>query len=189
MPEFFIEIGSEEIPSGYVQPALEYMCEELASFFSSNRIQSETPQILGTPRRLVVSVKGVDALQEDSVDLFYGPNVSVAFDDKGEPTKAAIGFARGKGLDVSSLTRESTPKGEVVCARVEKKAVLPWSISMNICRNSLARSPSQKKCVGGARHIHLRDPCIGSQQYLMASLYTSVLMASIVVIFHWGTGF
>ena len=35
MPEFFIEIGSEEIPSGYVQPALEYMCEELASFFSS----------------------------------------------------------------------------------------------------------------------------------------------------------
>lgn len=121
MPEFFIEIGSEEIPSGYVQPALEYMCEELASFFSSNRIQSETPQILGTPRRLVVSVKGVDALQEDSVDLFHGPNVSVAFDDKGEPTKAAIGFARGKGLDVSALTRESTPKGEVVCARVEKK--------------------------------------------------------------------
>ena len=121
MPEFFIEIGSEEIPSGYVQPALEYMCEELASFFSSNRIQSETPQILGTPRRLVVSVKGVDALQEDSVDLFYGPNISVAFDDKGEPTKAAIGFARGKGLDVLSLTRESTPKGEVVCARVEKK--------------------------------------------------------------------
>ena len=121
MPEFFIEIGSEEIPSGYVQPALEYMCEELASFFSSNRIQSEKPQILGTPRRLVVSVKGVDALQEDSVDLFHGPNVSVAFDHKGEPTKAAIGFARGKGLDVSSLTRESTPKGEVVCARVEKK--------------------------------------------------------------------
>ena len=121
MPEFFIEIGSEEIPSGYVQPALEYMCEELASFFSSNRIQSEKPQILGTPRRLVVSVKGVDALQEDSVDLFYGPNISVAFDDKGEPTKAAIGFARGKGLDVLSLTRESTPKGEVVCARVEKK--------------------------------------------------------------------
>ena len=121
MPEFFIEIGSEEIPSGYVQPALEYMCEELASFFSSNRIQSEMPKTLGTPRRLVVSVKGVDALQEDYVDLFHGPNVSVAFDDKGEPTKAAVGFARGKGLDVSSLTREFTPKGEVVCARVEKK--------------------------------------------------------------------
>ena len=121
MPEFFIEIGSEEIPSGYVQPALEYMREELTAFFTRNRIQAEVPEILGTPRRLVVSVKGVDALQEDCVELFHGPNVSVAYDDQGNPTKAAIGFARGKGLDVSALTRESTAKGEVVCARVEKK--------------------------------------------------------------------
>ena len=121
MPELFIEIGSEEIPAGYVQPALEYMGEELASFFGRNRIKAEAPQIMGTPRRLVVSVTGVDPLQEDSVDIFHGPNVSVAFDEKGEPTKAAIGFARGKGLDVSDLTRETTSKGEVVCARVEKK--------------------------------------------------------------------
>ncbi|MBT3414400.1 MAG: glycine--tRNA ligase subunit beta [Nitrospina sp.] len=121
MPELFLEIGSEEIPSGYVQPALEYMREELASFFSRNRIKAEAPEILGTPRRLVISVKGVDALQEDIVELFHGPNVSVAYDDQGEPTKAAIGFARGKGVDVSELTRDNTPKGEVVCARVEKK--------------------------------------------------------------------
>ena len=121
MPEFFIEIGSEEIPSGYVEPALLYMREELASFFTRNKIQAGAPQVLGTPRRLVLSVKGVDVLQEDSVDFFQGPSISVAFDDQGEPTKAAIGFARGKGLDVSDLTKESTPKGEVVCARVEKK--------------------------------------------------------------------
>jgi len=121
MPELFLEIGSEEIPSGYVQPALEYMRGELASFFSRNRIKAGVPEILGTPRRLVVSVKGVDALQEDIVELFHGPSVSVAYDDQGKPTKAAIGFARGKGLDVSELAREKTPKGEVVCARVEKK--------------------------------------------------------------------
>jgi glycyl-tRNA synthetase beta chain len=121
MPELFIEIGSEEIPSGYVQPALEYMREELASFFSRNRIKAEAPEILGTPRRLVVSVKGVDALQEDIVELFHGPNIAVAYDEQGNPTKAAIGFARGKGIDVSDLARDKTPKGEVVCAHVEKK--------------------------------------------------------------------
>ena len=121
MPEFFLEIGSEEIPAGYVQPALEYMREELAAFFARNCIQAEAPEILGTPRRLVVSAKGVDALQEDYMDLFHGPGVSVAYDDQGQPTKAAIGFARGKGLDVSALTRDNTAKGEVVCARVEKK--------------------------------------------------------------------
>ena len=121
MPEFFIEIGSEEIPSGYVEPALIYMREELASFFTLNQIKADVPQVLGTPRRLVLSVKGVDALQQDSVDLFQGPSISVAFDDQGAPTKAAIGFARGKGLDVSDLTKESTAKGEVLCARIEKK--------------------------------------------------------------------
>ena len=121
MPEFFIEIGSEEIPSGYVEPALIYMREELASFFTLNQIKADVPQVLGTPRRLVLSVKGVDALQQDSVDLFQGPSISVAFDDQGAPTKAAIGFARGKGLDVSDLTKQSTAKGEVLCARIEKK--------------------------------------------------------------------
>jgi glycyl-tRNA synthetase beta chain len=121
MPELFLEIGSEEIPSGYVQPALEYMREELAAFFSRNRIKAEAPEILGTPRRLVVSVKGVEALQDDIIELFHGPSVSVAYDDQGNPTKAAMGFARGKGLDVTELTRDTTTKGEVVCARVEKK--------------------------------------------------------------------
>ncbi len=121
MPEFFLEIGSEEIPSGYVQPALEYMRAELTAFFSSNRIAAETPEVFATPRRLVVAIKGVEALQKDSEDLFHGPSIAVAYDDQGKPTKAAIGFARGKGLDVSALTRENTPKGEVVCARVEKK--------------------------------------------------------------------
>jgi glycyl-tRNA synthetase beta chain len=121
MPDFFLEIGSEEIPSGYVQPALESMRAELAAFFSRNQIKAEAPEILGTPRRLVISVKGVDALQEDTVEIFHGPNVAVAYDDQGQPTRAAIGFARGKGLDVSELTRETTAKGEVVCARVEKK--------------------------------------------------------------------
>ena len=109
MAEFFIEIGSEEIPSSYIEPALKYMKEEIASFFYKNRIEAENPKIMGTPRRLVVSVKGVTAMQKDSVDEFLGPGVSVAYDAKGQPTKAAIGFARGKGLDVANLTRKQTP--------------------------------------------------------------------------------
>ena len=66
MAEFFIEIGSEEIPSSYIEPALNYMKEEISSFFSRNRIEAETPKIMGTPRRLVVSVKGVTTMQKDS---------------------------------------------------------------------------------------------------------------------------
>ena len=121
MAEFFLEIGSEELPSGYVQLALDYMHKELASFFSKNRIDAKVPKTMGTPRRLIVSVKGVMAMQNDSVDEFLGPGISVAYDEQGQPTKAATGFARGKGIDVSDLTRKQTPKGEVICARVENK--------------------------------------------------------------------
>ena len=59
MAEFFIEIGSEEIPPGYVEPALRYMKKELSSFFSKNRIDAEVPKTMGTPRRMIVSIKGV----------------------------------------------------------------------------------------------------------------------------------
>ena len=50
MAEFFIEIGSEEIPSSYIEPALKYMKEEIASFFYKNRIEAGNPKIMGTPR-------------------------------------------------------------------------------------------------------------------------------------------
>jgi len=145
MAEFFIEIGSEEIPSSYIEPALNYMKEEISSFFSRNRIEAETPKIMGTPRRLVVSVKGVTTMQKDSVDEFLGPGVSVAYDEKGQPTKAAIGFARGKGLDVANLTRKQTPKGEVVCALIENKGRSTSSLLNEYLPQLIHEIPFQKK--------------------------------------------
>ena len=145
MAEFFIEIGSEEIPSSYIEPALKYMREEIHSFFSRNRIEAENPKTMGTPRRLVVSVKGVTAMQKDSVDEFLGPGVSVAYDEKGQPTKAAIGFARGKGLDVANLTRKQTPKGEVVCALIENKGRSTSSLLNEYLPQLINEIPFQKK--------------------------------------------
>lgn len=145
MAEFFIEIGSEEIPSGYVEPALRYMKEELSSFFSKNRIDAEAPKTMGTPRRLIVSVKGVMEMQEDSVDEFLGPGVSRAYDEQGQPTKAAIGFARGKGVDVKDLIRKQTPKGEVVCAQVENKGRSTSSLLNEFLPQLINEIPFQKK--------------------------------------------
>ncbi|MDA0691569.1 MAG: glycine--tRNA ligase subunit beta [Nitrospinae bacterium] len=121
MSEFFLEIGTEEIPSGYIEPALDSMRRELKAFFEKNHIPAQSPQILGTPRRLVVAFAHVEPRQEDVVETHLGPNVKAAYDADGNPTKAASGFARGKGMDVSDLTVEMTAKGEVLCARIEKK--------------------------------------------------------------------
>ena len=145
MAEFFLEIGSEELPSGYVQLALDYMHKELASFFSKNRIDAKIPKTLGTPRRLIVSVKGVMAIQNDSVDEFLGPGISVAYDDQGQPTKAATGFARGKGIDVSDLTRKQTTKGEVICARVQNKGRATSSLLNDYLPQLINNIPFPKK--------------------------------------------
>ena len=121
MAEFFLEIGTEEIPSGYIEPALNSLNRELSEFFEKNHLAAQSPQTFGTPRRLVVVFADIETSQKDIVETHLGPTVKAAYDAKGEPTKAALGFARGKGVEISDLTVESTPKGDVVCARVEKK--------------------------------------------------------------------
>ena len=145
MPEFFLEIGAEEIPAGYIEPALKFLDKQLTDFFSKNRIRFGGSRVLGTPRRLAVAFSGVEVRQEDVVETYLGPNVKAAYDAKGQPTKAALGFARGKGIDVAKLTRETTPKGEVICARVEKKGQATASILNAALPGFIERIPFPKK--------------------------------------------
>ncbi len=119
MPDLIFEIGTEEIPAGYIPPALSALGENLAEFFEKNRLKAGAPQTLGTPRRLVVYVLDIEAQQKDVVETHQGPNVKVAYDGDGQPTQAALGFAKGKGVAVGDLIREKTAKGEVIAARVE----------------------------------------------------------------------
>jgi glycyl-tRNA synthetase beta chain len=158
MSEFFLEIGTEEIPAGYIEPALDSMRRELKAFFEKNHIPAQSPQILGTPRRLVVSFAHVEPRQEDVVETHLGPNVKAAYDAEGHPTKAALGFARGKGLEVSDLTVEATAKGEVVCARIEKKGQ-PTSDLLNAFLPQLVGNIHfPKKMRWGAKKIAFARP-------------------------------
>ena len=97
MPELFLEIGAEEIPSRFIGQALDYLKKEMSSFFEKNRIQANEGRVMGSPRRLVVSFDKVDYQQEDIVETHFGPNITLAYDKEGNPTKSALGFARGKG--------------------------------------------------------------------------------------------
>ncbi len=121
MAELLIEIGTEEIPAGYITPALAAMAKSLGEWLEKNHIAAGTPQTCGTPRRFTVCVPDISPMQDDVVEVHKGPNIKAAFDADGNPTKAALGFARGKGLDVSELGQEDTPKGKVLCARIEMK--------------------------------------------------------------------
>lgn len=112
--EFYLEIGSEEIPAGYIVPALESMAQQMVRFLDDHRIGHGEPVTTGTPRRLCLWIPDVAERQEPTVVEIIGPPKSVAFDEQGRPTKAAEGFAKNQGIDVTQLTIKATPKGEYV---------------------------------------------------------------------------
>jgi len=121
MPELLLEIGTEEIPSGFMPRALEAMKDLLQKEFQTNRIGFQEIRSLGTPRRLVATVGEVAAAQEQRFLEVIGPAKRIAFDEKGQPTKAALGFAKGQGIPVEDLKIAKTEKGEYVCARKQEK--------------------------------------------------------------------
>ncbi len=121
MADLLFEIGAEEIPAGFVPPALRQLEEDLGKALDEARLGHGEVRAVGTPRRLAVWARDVAARQSDARTEALGPPVAHAFDAEGKPTPAALGFARSQGVDVSRLERVQTPKGErVAVTKVEK---------------------------------------------------------------------
>ena len=117
---FLLEIGTEELPTGDLSYALAQLEKAVPALLDDLRLSHGEVSILGTPRRLVVSVQDLATRQPDQNLEVKGPPASRAFDADGKPTKAADGFARSKGIDVSNLVVETIDGGEYVVARVEQ---------------------------------------------------------------------
>jgi glycyl-tRNA synthetase beta chain len=115
--ELLLEIGTEEIPAAFLPKALKDIERIIKKDFSENRIRHGAIMTMGTPRRLVLCVREVAEKQDDQLIEKVGPAKRAAFDDEGNPTKAAMGFARGQGLEVSELETITNDKGEYLCAR------------------------------------------------------------------------
>jgi len=120
MPDLLYEIGTEEIPAGYLPPALEQLAEGLGALLDSNGLKATHIEAVCTPRRLTLAVTGIPEAQAASRTKIVGPPASAAFDGDGRPTAAAHGFARSKGVPVESLQIEETQKGPYVAAVVEE---------------------------------------------------------------------
>jgi glycyl-tRNA synthetase beta chain len=109
--ELFLEIGTEEIPAGFIPKALEDMQRLLCKELEQARIPHGRVQTLATPRRLCIVVDEVAARQQRQQLEITGPPARIAFDAEGQPTKAAEGFARTNGVDLAELQTIETPKG------------------------------------------------------------------------------
>lgn len=119
--ELLLEIGVEELPYQFIKPALVSLQKEAGALFEYHRLSLGSMKIYGTPRRLVLVVESLATHQTPTTIETQGPSKKVAFDQSGQPTKAAIGFAAGQSVSVESLEVRQTSKGEYVFAVKEDK--------------------------------------------------------------------
>jgi glycyl-tRNA synthetase len=118
---FLLEIGTEELPSADLSRALTQLEAAIKSLLSDNRLSHGVVKVMGTPRRLVVSVDDLSPAQPDEEKLVKGPPAERAFDDQGQPTPAAQGFARSKGVHVSDLEVREMDGGKYAVATVRSQ--------------------------------------------------------------------
>ena len=123
MKPLLFELGVEELPPSYVTLAAKDLRQKFEDFFKRNRIEFSGLKTFATPRRLVVLVESVAEKQEEWEKEIIGPPVRVAFDSSGNPTKAAISFAKSAGVDVKDLKIVTNKKGEYVAAVVKEGGV------------------------------------------------------------------
>jgi glycyl-tRNA synthetase beta chain len=110
--DFLLEIGCENIPASFIPPAVEQLKKDTAAQLAELRLTHDDIYSSGTPRRLVLLIRGLAASQTGKTDVVTGPPSSKSFDAEGAPTKAALGFAKSNGLSVDDLERIQTDKGE-----------------------------------------------------------------------------
>jgi glycyl-tRNA synthetase beta chain len=120
MPDFLLEIGCEEIPARMIDAASQELRDRVSALLARERLAGGEISSFESPRRLALMASGIAAAQADVVEQLTGPSVNVAYKE-GQPTPAALAFAKKAGVDVSGLERTVTAKGEYITAKVTKK--------------------------------------------------------------------
>ncbi|MFH1737257.1 MAG: glycine--tRNA ligase subunit beta [Actinomycetota bacterium] len=114
--DLLFEIGVEEMPAGACAAAVEQLSRKAAALLAEAGLPHGQVKVMATPRRLVLIIKKVAERGRAETIQVKGPSKAVAYDENGEPTPAAVGFARSQGLGIKNLTVVSDGKGEYVFA-------------------------------------------------------------------------
>jgi glycyl-tRNA synthetase beta chain len=156
--EFFLEIGTEEIPAGFIPRAMAEMEAMITKELTNARLSYTTVQTMATPRRLALVVKDVPAVQPDAEITAMGPSKKAAFDADGKPTKAAEGFARGQGVAVADLQVVTTDKGEYLAATKRETGRPAHELLSEILPVMVANIPFKKSMRWGDLDVRFARP-------------------------------
>ena len=165
------EIGTEELPAFDLHNATVKLGGLLEDALHDARISFDAVEVFTTPRRLIVIATGLPEATEESVEEFRGPSAKIAFDADGNPTKAATGFARGKGVDPADLERRDENGTEYVWAVKRIPAQATAELLPGILGNLITSVPWPKTQRWGSRHEQFSRPV----RWLLALLDNEVV--------------
>lgn len=156
--ELFLEIGTEEIPAGFIPRAMAEMEAMITRELTAARLGFGEVRTVATPRRLALVVRDMPAMQPDAEVTATGPSKKAAFDAEGKPTKAAEGFARGQGVDVSALKIVETEKGEYLAVTKLETGRPTHELLAEILPTLVANIPFKKSMRWGNQDVRFARP-------------------------------
>ncbi len=155
MPELLFEIGTEELPAGFIDPALAFFGAAVDEALTAARLPHGNVVAEGTPRRLCVIVGDVAQMQADLEEEITGPAWHIAFDGEDRPTQAGEGFLRKNNLRREDVFRKESKKGVVVGAKKRERGAPAEDVLPALLEGLIGKIPFKKTMSwGDARATH-----------------------------------
>ncbi|HEX2966451.1 MAG TPA: glycine--tRNA ligase subunit beta [Syntrophorhabdaceae bacterium] len=158
MKTLLLEIGTEEVPARFLEPAKEGLAKLLEECFAQSRIQAGSIRIQATPRRMAAFVEKVAEKQEETTIVKFGPPFNRAYDDSGRPTKAALGFAKSQGVGPEDLKKGIKDGVEFVTVEKYEKGDDTAKVVAALLPAMILKIPFQKKMRWGAETFEYARP-------------------------------
>ncbi|MBA4417060.1 MAG: glycine--tRNA ligase subunit beta [Syntrophus sp. (in: bacteria)] len=153
-----LEIGTEEIPARFLEPAKEGLYKLLKDGLAGLQIASNKMEVYATPRRIAVIIQDVVETQEERVSVKYGPPYNRAFDPQGKPTPAATGFAKSQGVSLEDLKKGTKDGVDFVVVEKNEGGRQTMDVLPDLLRDAIARIPFQKRMRWGRESFEFARP-------------------------------
>ena len=153
-----VELGTEELPPKSLTKLASAFADNLKAELSTAELAFEEVNWFASPRRLAVQVKQLASQQQDKIVEKRGPAISAAFDDQGQATKAAEGWARSNGISVEQAERLVTDKGEWLLYKAEVKGKNIDSLLSSLVEKALKKLPIPKPMRWGSKSTQFIRP-------------------------------
>jgi glycyl-tRNA synthetase beta chain len=155
---FLCELGTEEIPAGYLPPAIDAAKKLLIDDLAEHRIDVGGVEVYATPRRIAVMASGMATAQREDTTEIKGPPVKAAYGKDGSPTKALEGFLKGNGITSDDLITRDTEKGAYLFARKKLGVKNTADLLPGIIGGLIARIPFPKRMRWGDGEVTFPRP-------------------------------